>query len=141
MARKKLRNRLIKNTIRLRLPRWAPRVYTLLAVILLPWTIYLGLSLPEHHLSAHWDLSWTGLDIALVASLFATGVLARIKSVWVIISASTTGSLLLVDAWFDIMSERGNSFHQAVVMACLIEIPLAMMSYYLAFHALERNTK
>jgi hypothetical protein len=67
--------------------------------------------------------------------------LARMQSVWVIISASTTGSLLLVDAWFDIMSEHGGSFYQAITVAAFIEIPLAVLSYYVAFHALDHNTK
>jgi hypothetical protein len=129
------------NTIKLRLPSWAPKAYTIFALVLVPWTIYLGLSLPRHHLSTHWDISWTGLDIGLVLSLLLTGILARIKSVWVIISASTTGSLIMVDAWFDVMSEHGSSFHQALILAFLIEIPLALMSFYLAFHALDRNLR
>jgi hypothetical protein len=128
-------------TIRLRLPKWAPPIYIILAIILLPWTIYLGLTLPRHHLSTHWDISWTGLDIGLLISLLMTGILARVKSIWVIISASATGTLLLVDAWFDIMSEHGESFHQALAVGILIEIPLALMSFYLAFHATERVSK
>lgn len=139
--RRRKYQRFARERIHLRLPTWAPRAYAFMAVVLVPWTVYLGTTLPRHHLSTHWDVSWTGLDIALIVSLLSTAILARIKSVWVIISASTTGSLLLVDAWFDVMSEHGNSFDQALVMAFLIEIPLAIMSYYLAFHALERNSK
>ena len=113
----------------------------MLAVVLLPWTVYLGLSLPSHHLSAHWDISWTGLDAGLILSLAATGLFAYLRSILVVIAAATTGSLLLVDAWFDVMSEkRGTDFHQALILAFVFELPLALLSYYLATHALRHNT-
>jgi hypothetical protein len=49
--------------------------------------------------------------------------------------------LLLVDAWFDVTLEHGAALDQAIVMALLVELPLAIMSYYLASHALTRNAK
>ncbi|MEO8105584.1 MAG: hypothetical protein ABI602_04600 [Candidatus Saccharibacteria bacterium] len=126
----------------LRVPAWAARLYVLFALILLPWTVYLGASLPTEHLSAHWDISWTGLDIALVAALLATGLFAYRRSIWVVIAAASAGSLLLVDAWFDVTSERSaDLFREALLFALLIEIPLALMSYYLAGHALQHNKK
>jgi hypothetical protein len=125
----------------LRIPAWTTKLYIMLAVVLLPWTIYLGVTLPEHHLSAHWDVSWTGLDIGLIVTLIATGLFAYFRSIWVIIAAASTGSLLLVDAWFDIMSERqGSDFRQALILAFVFELPLAALSYYLAGHALRHNT-
>ena len=130
------------NTVILRIPSWASRLYIMLGLVLVPWTVYLGTTLPEHHLSSHWDISWTGLDIGLAASLICTGVTAYAKSIWVIIAASTTGSLLLVDAWFDVMSERSAFvLHEAIILALLFEIPLALMSYYLAFHTIQKNKK
>lgn len=126
----------------LRVPSWTTKVYVMLAVVLLPWTIYLGASLPEHHLSAHWDVSWTGLDIGLIVTLVATGLFAYFRSIWVVIAAASTGSLLLVDAWFDVMSERqGSDFRQALILAFAFELPLATLSYFLAAHALHHNTK
>jgi len=130
------------NTITLRIPAWASRLYVVLGLVLVPWTVFLGSTLPKHHLSAHWDVSWTGLDIGLTLSLICTGLLAYAKSIWLIIAASTTGSLLLVDAWFDVMSEKSAFvLHQAIVLALLFEIPLAIMSYYLAFHTVQTNKK
>ena len=130
-----------ESDIVLRVPAWAGKIYIMLAIVLLPWTVYLGLTLPKHHLSAHWDISWTGLDIGLIVSLLATGLFAYMRSIWIVISAATTGSLLLVDAWFDVMSEKSPAdFHQAIILAFAFEIPLALMSYYLASHALHHNT-
>lgn len=126
----------------LHVPAWAAKLYVLFAAVLLPWTVYLGASLPADHLSAHWDISWTGLDIGLIAALLATGLFAYRRSIWVVIAAATAGSLLVVDAWFDVASERSaDLFHEAIIFALLIEIPLAFMSYFLASHALRHNTK
>lgn len=131
-----------KDTIVIQIPRWVSRIYIGAAIVLIPWTIYLGASLPARHLAAHWDVSWTGLDVSLAVSFLCTGLFAIIRSLWIVIAASTTGSLLLVDAWFDVMSEHSSQlFHQAVVSAILLEIPLALTSYYLAGHALKRVKK
>ena len=130
------------NTITLTIPGWASRLYIMLGLVLVPWTAYLSTTLPKHHLASHWDVSWIGLDIGIAFTLICTGLLAYARSLWVIVAASTTGSLLLVDAWFDVMSERSAFvLHQAILLALLFEIPLAIMSYYLAFHTIQRNKK
>jgi hypothetical protein len=121
-------------------PNWVAKAYLFMAIVLLPWTIYLGLSLPRHHLSNHWDVSWAGLDVGLIVSMLTTGILAKMESVWIVIFSSTTGSLLLVDAWFDTMSERASfQFHQALFSAIVFEIPLAAVSYYISVHTLKRE--
>lgn len=130
------------NIISLQIPSWASRLYIGLGLILVPWTVYLGSSLPRHYLLTHWDISWTGFDIGLAVALICTGIFAYIKSVWLIIAASTAGSLLLVDAWFDVMSEKSPFvLHQSILLALVFEIPLALMSYYLAFHTIKTNKK
>ena len=124
--------------IMLSVPSWPASVYIILSVILLPWTIYLGATLPVHHLSTHWDVSWAGLDVGLVVTMLATGTLAYVKSRWIAITSSTVGSLLLVDAWFDVISQRpGLQLHEAIFLAIFIELPLAFMSYYIAYEVLK----
>jgi len=128
--------------VKLPIKGWIGTVYVLLSVILVPWTIYLGATLPRHHLSAHWDVSWTGLDIALVLTILATGILAYTRSKWIIIVSSTVGSLLLVDVWFDVISERrGLLLRESIILAIFIELPLSFTSYYIAYKALESRTK
>ena len=115
-------------------------MYMISALILVPWTIYLGASLPSHHLSAHWDVSWSGLDTAIVVMMLTTGLLAYRRSRLLTITSSTVGSLLLVDAWFDTMSEKnGGQFHQALFLAVILEIPMALTSYYIAYKVLKHN--
>jgi len=142
MAQRRANKKPKHTDIILRIPSWAANIYIMLAVVLLPWTIYLGLTLPERHLSHNWDVSWTGLDIGLFVALLATGLFAYLRSIWIVISAATAGSLLLVDAWFDVMSEHsGVQFHQAMLLAFVFELPLALMSYYLSIHALHHNRR
>ena len=128
--------------VKINVPSWPTLFYVFMALILIPWTIYLGESLPAKHLSVDWDISWTGLDAALIMTMLATGIFAYLRSRWIIISSSTVGSLLLVDAWFDVMSERrGLQLHEAIYLAVFVEIPLALISYYIAYHTLENHTK
>jgi uncharacterized membrane protein len=117
---------------------WVGALYLALTAVLLPWTIYLGLTLPRHHLSNHWDISWTGLDIGLIITLLLTAIFAYRKAVWLVMSATSAGSLLLVDAWFDVMSERqALQFYQALILAIFIEIPLAILCYVVAINTLK----
>lgn len=129
-----------RNKIRHPIPPWAAKVYIGLSLILMPWSIYLGTSLPRYHLSAHWDVSWTGLDVGIIVMLLLTALFAYLKSHWIVISSSTVGSLLFVDAWFDVMSERrGLQLHEAIFLAVFIEIPLALISYHIAYQILKHE--
>jgi hypothetical protein len=129
-----------KKEIKLYLPSWVSSLYTLFAIAMVPWTIYLAYSLPQRHIDRHWDVSWVGLDIGIILLLLLTGFLASIKSRLVILSLSATASFLVVDAWFDIVSSRpGQQFFQAFVLAIIIEIPLAILGFYLAYRTINRN--
>ena len=44
----------------------------LVAVALVPWTLYLTFTLPSRHVTFHYDLAWVGFDVALAASFAAT---------------------------------------------------------------------
>ena len=121
-------------------PTQAGFLYTLLAVILVPWVIYLAKDLPARHPDRHYDIAWVGLDIGLMVLLLITGFLATIKSRWVIIAASSTASFLLIDAWFDVCSSReGYELDQAIVLAAFVEIPLAIATLWLAYRVLNQN--
>lgn len=122
-----------------KIPAGAAIFYILGSLIIIPWTIYLDQSLPTRHLYKHWDIAWVGLDIGLLASLLLTGILAYMKSLWVAIAAASTGSLLLVDAWFDVMgAHSGSELDQAVFAAILLELPLAAISFNLANNVLRK---
>lgn len=117
-------------------------LYPLFALCLLPWTLYLSQSLPEHQVSVHWDVSWVGLNIALIISLVATGYLSYLQSRWVAITATVLGSVLVLDAWFDVLSQRGgDDLRQAIMLAIFIELPIALASFIIAGRALTYDEK
>jgi len=129
-----------RNKIKLNIPQWVSTVYIILAILLVPWTVYLSITLPRRHVQPHWDVLWVGLDIGILMLFLLTGYFASIKSRLVIISLSATASFLLVDSWFDLASARsGNQFKQSLFLALFVEIPLSILGFYLAFRTINKN--
>jgi hypothetical protein len=40
-------------------------LFAALGILLLPWALWLGYSLPERTTAHHWDLAWGGFDVVL----------------------------------------------------------------------------
>ncbi len=108
-------------------------VFAVLAALMVPWTAYLFIELPSSQRAAHYDLAWGGFDLGLLAVLAATSVAAVRRSRWLPVSAAALATLLVVDAWFDVVTAptRGELV-TAVAMALLVELPLAGVSGWLA---------
>jgi hypothetical protein len=108
-------------------------MFAVLGVLLLPWALWLGYSLPERKVAHHWDLAWAGFDVVLSAALLGTAVaLLTGRSVGRSFAAAT-GALLLADAWFDVVtSAAGRDRWLAVTLAVVGEIPLAILCFALA---------
>ena len=122
------------------IPRWVAGVYGLLALITMPWAIYLALTLPTRHLSRHWDISWVGLDIFIIVLLILNAVYSYFESKWLVMSATATSTLLLADAWFDVTTSRaGKPFVEAFTVALLIELPLALITLNIALRLVKRE--
>src|SRR5664280_1577846 len=90
----------------LRLPAWAPRLYAWLAVIMVPWILLLSYSLPVRHTSHHWDTLWVGFDVILFSAVALSAYFGFKRSAWLAFSSVAVATLLLVDAWFDVLSAR-----------------------------------
>ena len=106
------------------------------AIALLPWAVYLSITLPPKHESAHWDIVWPGLDIGIALAVAATVVgLVRLSNHLPILAA-IAGTLLLCDAWFDTLtSQPGTELAWAAVEALVAELPLAAFCFWIAFDA------
>lgn len=114
-------------------PAWVPQGFFLAAIVLIPWTAWLFASLPPHHVANHWRLAWGGFDVGLSAALAATAVLVARRSPLAEITATVTATLLVCDAWFDVLTSRGTSqMVQAAVLAALVELPLAVLCLWIA---------
>jgi hypothetical protein len=122
-------------------PPWTAPTLLACAVVLIPWTALLFLTLPRHYVANHWEIAWDGFDIALGVALASTAVLVARRSAFAEVTATITGTLLVSDAWFDVLTSRGASdIAQAVVSALLIELPLAGLCFGMArnlAHAVE----
>jgi len=106
------------------------------AIALLPWAIYLSITLPPKHESAHWDIVWPGLDIGIALAVAATVVGLVRLSAHLPILAAIAGTLLLCDAWFDTLtSQSGTELAWAAVEALVAELPLAAFCFWIAFDA------
>jgi hypothetical protein len=97
------------------------------AVAMIPWIVYLSLTLPKTYRVEHWWGTWLGFDIALLVCLAATAVLGLLHRHLVTFASWTTGVLLICDAWFDIMTSAGNDRLVAVLTAVFGELPLAVI--------------
>ena len=117
--------------------RWAGPLFALFALIMVPWTVYIGESLPRRQLSPHYDVSWAGFDVMLLAALAATAFFALRRSRYLSMAATATAVLHVVDAWFDLMTTPSGQLAQSIVLAAVVELPLAAVCAWLSLHTQE----
>jgi hypothetical protein len=94
---------------------------------LIPWIVYLGLSLPDRYVTYNWTATWVGFDTLLLAFMGATAVLGLLRRQLLVLAAFTTGVLLACDAWFDVMTAAPFDRWLSVLTAVLAELPLATL--------------
>lgn len=70
----------------------------------------------------------------LLAVLASTGYFALRRSAYLAITAAATATMLVVDAWFDIMTSPRHQLYEAITLAVLIELPLAAVCAWLSYH-------
>ena len=95
------------------------------------WTIYIGIELPRHYVANHWNVAWVGLDVAQVIMIFATAWAAWRRRAILSLFATAAGTLLLVDAWFDVTTARRGDLLQSVLFALVLEVPWATVLFWL----------
>lgn len=111
-------------------------MFAMAALVLLPWSVLLATRLPSRHLSTHWDLAWSGFDVALAATLAAVAVCALRHSPWLEGAASAAAALLICDAWFDLLTAAtGKELFIAALEAALVELPMALLCLAIARRA------
>jgi hypothetical protein len=106
------------------------------SIVLIPWTLWLTWTLPTKHVANHWRLAWVGYDVALAGLLLWAGIEGIRRSPKIEAAAMAAGTLLLADAWFDVLtSGRGIELAEAIGEALLAEIPLALVCFWIAYDA------
>jgi hypothetical protein len=121
-------------------PAWTIAVLGIAAIALVPWSIALGATLPEHHVVRHWDLAWAGFDVGLALLLLSTVIAAFRGSRWLSSLALASAAMLLCDAWFDVLTAgtRAETW-LAISGAVLVEAPLAALCVTVSMRSLPGN--
>jgi hypothetical protein len=120
--------------------QWLARGLAGAGLALIPWLVVLARNLPSSAHAWNWSTAWVGLDMLEMFGLLATGLLMLRRDVRYRLTAAATSALLLVDAWFDIVTS-GPGAHQlaAVVMAAVLELPMAALCAILAGRRSRRS--
>jgi hypothetical protein len=116
-------------------PPWVAPAFFACAIVLIPWTGFLFLDLPRHYTANHWKLAWGGFDIGLGIALATTAVAVARRSPFAEVAAAITGTLLVCDAWFDVLTSRGaGGVLHAALEAALVELPIAALCFWIALN-------
>jgi hypothetical protein len=114
-------------------PKWITVFFVGCAVVLVPWTVIIFDSLRNRALAEHWRLVWGGFDCFLVLAFALTAYRIITRSPRGAIAATATGTMLLIDAWFDVLTARGTqNFLTSVTMAVFAEIPCSIICFFVA---------
>jgi len=92
---------------------------------LVPWIVYLSITLPDRYIANNWIATWVGFDTLLLLFMASTAVLGLLRRQLLILTGFTTGVLLVCDAWFDVMTAAPSDRWLSVLTAALGELPLA----------------
>jgi hypothetical protein len=109
---------------------------------LIPWIVFLGVTLPHRYIANHWTLAWVGFDMALLCAVAATAWAAWRRRQAVIVAALVAGTMLVLDAWFDIVTDSTTrDLIISVVTAVFGELPLAALAFIVAFRLIRLTTQ
>jgi len=121
--------------------RWIVNALVVICLGLIPWTVFLGLTLPRHYLAHHWVGAWVGYDVVLICGLAVTAWGGWRRRQIVIVSALITGTLLVTDAWFDLLTDATtHDLVISIITAVLGELPLAALLFFAAFRLIRITT-
>ncbi|MEV6289068.1 hypothetical protein ACWET9_01285 [Streptomyces sp. NPDC004059] len=102
------------------------------AVLLVPWTVVLALTLPGSTEVDHWPLAWIGLDVLMATGCAATALLGLRGDQRSRLTASATASVAVLDAWFDITTAGTGAPLAEALLCAVAEGALAAACVYLA---------
>jgi hypothetical protein len=118
--------------------RWLPPALVIAALALVPSLVIVLTVVPAVQIAHHLPLAWTGLDVFELLALAGTGFELHRRSVVTAVPATITGTLLLCDAWINVIPTTGMARAEAVVLA-FVEVPLAVLSFWVAARAARRS--
>ena len=111
------------------IPRWVVAFFVGCAVVLIPW-IALMFTVPQDvNVGKHGVLVWGGFDCFLVLGFAVTAFRLITRSLHGAVTAAMTGTMLLIDAWFDVLTTHRGGVWVSILMAVFAEIPCAVICF------------
>jgi hypothetical protein len=110
---------------------WSARVLTTAGLALIPWLFVLA------RVAGAYPVAWVDLDTMEAIGLVGTGLLLARRDRRRVAVAPATAALLVVDAWFDILTAASGTVLPAILMATCLELPLASLCTAVTWDALR----
>jgi len=102
-------------------------------IVLAAWIGVLAVTLPKFYRTGTWRGAWVGFDVALLAAFAATAWAAWRRRQLLVICLIVLATLLLCDAWFDVVLDVDTpGFLASLLSALLVEAPLAVLAIAMA---------
>jgi hypothetical protein len=102
-------------------------------IVLAAWIGVLAVTLPRVYHTGAWRGAWVGFDVGLLAAFAATGWAAWRRRQVLIVCLVVLATLLVCDAWFDVVLDIDTSgFVTSLLSALLLELPLATLAILMA---------
>lgn len=97
-------------------------------VVLVPWIVYLSITLNERHRVTMWGTAWIGFDVLLLVTFALSAWSVWKRRLVAIAFLSATAIMLLIDAWFDVTMSWGTRGERiSIATAIVAELPLFVL--------------
>jgi hypothetical protein len=102
-------------------------------LVLAAWIGYLAIVLPHFYRTGSWRGAWVGFDVGLLAAFAAVGWAAWRRRQMLMIALVVLATLLVCDAWFDVVLDLHTSgFWESLASALALELPVALIAILMA---------
>lgn len=102
-------------------------------LVLAAWIGVLAVTLPPYYRTGSWRGAWVGFDVALFCTFATAAWAAWRRRQLLIITLVVLATLLVCDAWFDVVLDaRTSGFLPSLASALLVELPLAGLAVAMA---------
>jgi len=102
------------------------------------WVLYLSLSISTSYSTSGWRVAWVGFDVGMLLDLLAATFSVWRKRASAVIYLGILGAALIIDAWFDLTTSSGADFMEALLLALLLEFPIAVFLFWVSHKMLRR---
>jgi hypothetical protein len=115
------------------LPKWVVVFFLGGALVLIPWIVLMFTVPGVVNVPQRWELVWGGFDCFLVLGFAVTAFNLMTRSPRGAVTAAMTGTMLLIDAWFDVLTTHRCGLLVSVLMAVFAELPCAAICFYVSW--------